>query len=446
MNHWIQGNPFFSSGLALMAVGALLAWLRNLPMTLWGKLIERISISVELSDRDSAYPWLQLWVAGQECGRRARRLSVSTTWSKSTDDEDDESSADTRTVRFVLSPAPGTHWMVYQRRLLILVRDRRDLQNGGESPFHETLSLRLVGGTRAMVDELLNAAHTTATAGTPGTNIMTARYQGWYVTSRRPRRPLASIALADGMLEDLIEDMRTFIQSESWYATRGLPHRRGYLLYGPPGTGKTTVVTAAVGELRLSLAILSLNNATMTDDSLRTLIDALPAATALLIEDVDCAFATERKSGASTGVTMSGLLNALDGASTRDGRVLFLTTNHPDRLDPALVRPGRVDRSFHLGLASPDQARRLFAWFYTAGAADAAIERLSAEFAARLAGHRPSPAAIQEHLLRHRENPDEAVLTLDDDLFRESHANGDSSASPPALAVRNGALAQKELR
>ena len=65
-----------------------------------------------------------------------------------------------------------------------------------------------------------------------------------------------------------------------------------------------------------------------------------------------------------TGVTLSGLLNALDGVSSRDGRVLFLTTNHPERLDPALIRPGRVDRKVELGLATPDQARRLFLWFY----------------------------------------------------------------------------------
>ena len=63
----------------------------------------------------------------------------------------------------------------------------------------------------------------------------------------------------------------------------------------------------------------------------------------LLIEDVDCVFKTERTTTDQTGVTLSGLLNALDGVSSREGRVLFLTTNHPERLDAALVRPGRVD-------------------------------------------------------------------------------------------------------
>ena len=121
---------------------------------------------------------------------------------------------------------------------------------------------------------------------------------------------------------------------------------------------------AAAGELNLSVAVLSLSNRLLSDDALRSLVDALPPATLLLIEDVDCVFKTERTTTDQTGVTLSGLLNALDGVSSREGRVLFLTTNHPERLDPALVRPGRVDRKIELGNATPDQARRLFLWFF----------------------------------------------------------------------------------
>ena len=186
-------------------------------------------------------------------------------------------------------------------------------------------------------------------------------------SSWRPRRPLASIVLADDLLDEILADLRAFLDAGAWYTTRGVPHRRGYLLHGPPGNGKTTLVAAVAGELGLSVAVLSLSNKVLTDDSLRNQVNALPPGAVLLIEDIDCAFAEKRGAGEATGVTMSGLLNALDGVSSREGRVLFLTTNHPERLDPALVRPGRVDRSFHLGNTTPDQARRLFEWFYSGG-------------------------------------------------------------------------------
>jgi chaperone BCS1 len=184
-------------------------------------------------------------------------------------------------------------------------------------------------------------------------------------------------------------------------------------------------VLALAGELKLSVAVLSLSNRVLNDESLRALVDALPAATLLLIEDVDCVFKEKRTTGVDTGVTLSGLLNALDGVSSREGRVLFLTTNHPERLDPALVRPGRVDRKVELGPATPDQARRLFLWFYRdsslsppelAGQAD--------RFASQVPLGKVSMAAIQEHLLRHRRTPLAAAREV---VFDEAPALNDLS-------------------
>ena len=296
--------------------------------------------------------------------------------------------------------------MVYRNRLLILHSSRRDLQNGSARTFQENLSLQVLGGTRALIEQLLDDARKLACPRTPGVSILTARYESWEATSWQPRRPLESLVLTDGALEDLLDDLRTFYGSRSWYVQRGIPYRRGYLLHGPPGNGKTTLVLAAAGELNLSVAVLSLSNRLLSDEALRGLVDALPPATLLLIEDVDCVFKTERTTTEQTGVTLSGLLNALDGVSSREGRVLFLTTNHPERLDPALVRPGRVDRKVELGHATPDQARRLFLWFYQGcGVPPWELESLAERFAAQVPRGKTCMAAVQEHLLRHRDAP-----------------------------------------
>ena len=71
----------------------------------------------------------------------------------------------------------------------------------------------------------------------------------------------------------------------------------------------------------------------------------------LVLEDIDALFIERESTGASSSISFSGLLNAIDGPASQEGRMLFMTTNHPDRLDPALIRPGRVDMQAELGLA-----------------------------------------------------------------------------------------------
>ncbi len=430
MNSWLENNQFLSGGLTLMLFGGAMAMLRNLPMKLWSFVLRRVMISLEVPDRDPAFRWLQTWVAAQRYAQRTRNLSLTTTWEKPRTEGDDgdpyNTSGKVSEARFLLSPAPGTHLLWFRNRLLIFHRSRRDLENGGTLAFQETLRLELVGGDRATIEDLLREAQVAALPKVRGVTILTTQYDNWYATSWRPKRPLESIVLADNMLEDLIDDMREFVASSGWYALRGVPHRRGYLLHGPPGNGKTTLVTAAAGELGLAVAVLSLSGKTLGDDGLRSVVDNLPIGTALLIEDVDCAFGPKRKSGEQTGVTLSGLLNALDGVSSKEGRILFLTTNHPERLDPALVRPGRVDRTFHLGNTTADQARRLFLWFY-AGSEDAPPEvaELARAFASRVPEGRVCMAAIQEHLLRYRKDPEAAVTEADFEKLEEFTRRGE---------------------
>lgn len=176
---------------------------------------------------------------------------------------------------------------------------------------------------------------------------MADRYSGnWNKLTTKSHRPWNSFFLPGDTKEYLLNDARDFLNSEDWFAHRGIPFRRGYLLYGIPGTGKSTSVHALASELNLPIYILLLS-LNLDDSGLADMMRYLPSKCVLLIEDIDVAFksrsdnSSDRNESEST-VTLSGLLNAIDGLAAPEGRLLFATTNHAEHLDPALIRPVRL--------------------------------------------------------------------------------------------------------
>lgn len=199
------------------------------------------------------------------------------------------------------------------------------------------------------------------------------------------KRPIDSVVLEKGLKERIVTDVQVFLKARNWYLDRGIPYRRGYLLYGPPGTGKSSFIQALAGELDFSIAMLNVSERGLTDDRLAHLLANIPSRTIVLLEDADAAFVNRTQSdehgyrGAT--VTFSGLLNALDGVASSEERIVFLTTNHIERLDEALIRPGRVDMTVRLGEATVWQVEQLWDRFYASHDVDGAIKQ---QFVAKL--------------------------------------------------------------
>ena len=152
--------------------------------------------------------------------------------------------------------------------------------------------------------------------------------------------------------------------------------------YGTPGSGKTSIIHSIAGELGLDVYIISLSRAGLDDNALQELITDLPERCIALIEDIDVSLLhsitrtpenpekkpitvdKEDESDSTPKISLSGLLNALDGVGAQEGRLLFATTNCYETLDPALRRPGRMDVHVEFKLASQHQAAGLFKRFY----------------------------------------------------------------------------------
>eukprot|EP01092_Planopodium_desertum_P012329 TRINITY_DN5796_c0_g1_i1.p1 TRINITY_DN5796_c0_g1~~TRINITY_DN5796_c0_g1_i1.p1 ORF type:complete len:252 (-),score=40.83 TRINITY_DN5796_c0_g1_i1:776-1462(-) len=119
--------------------------------------------------------------------------------------------------------------------------------------------------------------------------------------------------------------------------------------------------------------------------------------------------------GQSSSVTFSGLLNAIDGIASQEGRIFFLTTNHADRLDPALMRPGRVDYLITLDLASKTQIERLFLRFYPEE------KSLAKDFADKVPATFCSMAQLQSHFMLFKDQPLEALHAADELIKKVEH-------------------------
>jgi ATP-dependent 26S proteasome regulatory subunit len=141
-------------------------------------------------------------------------------------------------------------------------------------------------------------------------------------------------------------DFESFFAREEWFRKHRLPFKRGYLFYGPPGNGKTSVIRAMASRPGLALFSVNFNNKEIDDSAVATMFEeARNSAPALVVlEDLDRLFPREQ-ADKGVRVSLSGLLNGLDGVAVQQGLIVAATANDPAQLDSAIVnRPGRFDR------------------------------------------------------------------------------------------------------
>jgi chaperone BCS1 len=405
-------NPFVSGGLFLMLAGGALFYLKRLPGTLYNFVERFFIVKIEVLDEDESYQWMQVWLA--ERLRKALSISVVTRRNKPHEPEDEDAEkASKPTVYFV--PAVGTYFFWYKRRFVTLNRDRQEnatspslLGSGGDAKGlvrnKESFTLRIFTRNKDLARQLIEECRDKALPEDGKLDIRVASYGYWSLGTRIVPRPLDSVLLDGDQANELLADMREFLAGRDWYQAIGVPYRRGYLLHGPPGNGKTSVVKALAGELRMSIYLLMLSDPDMNDNRVNDLLAKVPDRNILLLEDIDCAFAKrKRASGKEGGLTFSGLLNAIDGVASPEGRIMVMTTNHIERLDPALIRPGRADVKLLFGNATADQAGRLYGRFFPNHA------ELGRELASRIEERRYSMATLQDYLMLHRHAPEEAL-------------------------------------
>ena len=245
---------------------------------------------------------------------------------------------------------------------------------------------------------------------------------------------MSSVIFNQNMNDYPLRSVSDFLDpaNRDWYSKRDIPYRRGYLFYGPPGTGKSSFGFFIAAKFDLDLYTLNLSR--INDNDLHALFASLPERCVVLLEDVDAASLKRAGNTSSncdspsssppspntpiprhkgTGVSLSTLLNVLDSVgSSEGGPVLIMTTNHIERLDAALIRPGRVDETINFQLADKVMTTQLFYFIFSEGKdmeKTDEIVKLSEDFAAKVPEREFSPTEIMSLLLEYKRSPQQAV-------------------------------------
>lgn len=490
----------------LAVLGGLIASWQYFSDYFWRQLETYWMSTVDIRTDDEIYNMLMAWVADQGFSKRARRFVANTNlnsrswflWRWDDDDDDDDGTGeDSETALTSLiggkkkkslayTPTFGSHYFFYKGRLCIFRRDRGRDQAAGflMTSEKEEISVSCFGRDPWVLKELLHDARMqfmkrdeAKTLIYRGTVRAGSTEPTWQRMMARVSRPFSTVILNEKVKQDLIDDVTDYLNpaTRRWYANRGIPYRRGYLLYGPPGTGKSSLSLALAGFFKMRIYIVSLSSISSTEENLASLFAELPRRCVVLLEDIDTAGLTHTREEdkpqdfdnaddstprqglrgnekANTNnnnnhafrLSLSGLLNILDGVASQEGRVLIMTTNHLEKLDKALIRPGRVDMTVTFGLSDTGMTAAIFRAIFAPLEADnpsrgskdkvedvalevdmvakrlanekiqrdeaiRKVDELADQFAAKIPAHEFSPAELQGFLMKNKRNPEAAV-------------------------------------
>lgn len=398
----ISTNEFFTGGAVLGIIAALLAPLRRLPYTIGNFLANYFTVTISMNSTDEMFPYFINWITREDFAKSNRRFRLVEKPKKSQPPK--EGGMGIEAPELIMAPYQGRYYFRFQgKRMMLTSESDSPSQDKGSFHFFEKLTLRYWGRSLKLSEVIINEVRGIySQLHKESLHIKIPIYSSeWRTLDTLPHRSQDSVILPDGVMGGIVDDAVRFFDSESWYNERGIPYHRGYLFAGPPGCGKTSAVYAlasAVGKSVYSLGSVT----SYHDDQFTQLMANLPSGAIVLFEDVDAIFrqledgGSSREMVESSKISFSVLLNAIDGFSTKRGCLYIFTTNHPERLDPALIRSGRIDVKINFSPCTKEQVEGMFRRFFPK-----ASDGDAQQFAELLPEGKIAPAQLQEYLLAH---------------------------------------------
>jgi chaperone BCS1 len=351
------------------------AFIASLPARLWKWFVANITASIVIDKEDPVFGLFGEWVIKQPFAKKARTTRL--VYSKID-------------KKYILSPGYGRYFFQYNGRYGIIIHAMKEEEtpNSKRVTTSEHYKITMLGrNSHPTLKALIEETEQLREKDVSRQYIMNWNGNYWsYLPSKR-KRSMTTVYIDPKINKEVVGHIEWFMKNEEWYIIRGIPYRLGILLEGPPGTGKTTYATALAGLFDKPICIANLSSLG-SDNAIMNAFASAPHNAIILLEDVDTfpvanarvetaapnsnvqalagilQAAEKSTAEAINPMTLAGLLNAIDGVSASEGRILIMTSNYPEKLDKALVRSGRVDRRVHIGWLPPEEVERMFVTFF----------------------------------------------------------------------------------
>ena len=334
-------NPVYGSMFTLWFTG-MSAWLlRNVPSRIMNFLESQFTTKLVLNDAGFSnitlhYASLLTWALKQKGIKNfCRNFTMRADGWYSENDE-----------KYSLGIGYGKSYFIYKRRIFCL--DQTSLNSGGSDKEKSRITITGFTRNKKLIEEMVNDFRFKKNK----EQLYVYTYaDGWEVASPVQKRNINTVIIEKNLKNSILENINYFINNKEWFLSRGLPYKKTILFHGKPGTGKTSLIKAIASNYDRNIYSLNLNR--MVNASFEKAMASVPKNSIIIIEDFDSCKSTHSRENNDeetkiTEISLSTILNTLDGVISLDGTLIFMTTNHIEKIDSALLRKGRVDEIYDI--------------------------------------------------------------------------------------------------
>lgn len=360
----LSTNQFFSAAAFASVLTAILMSLKGVPKFIWDRITRITTYTATIYQTDDLYYYLTDWFndAHKSKVRNVEYLTKSSEdggYPNLGDEEEEEEKVD-KGIREVPVDDHFYKWVGW--KLIKISYGKEKLENASslKSAYLKNYTFKGFFASKE-IRSLMDQVYQEYKSKGKSAMVYQSEHNYFRRITKVGGKKITDVILNPEVKEKILSDIEIWKKSKQDYIRRGIPYRRGHCYYGPPGTGKTTIVKAVAKEYGFNVYSIDLKKA--EDDYLIHLLRDIEPGSILLFEDIDSTF-DGRKSLNKTGVTFSGFLNALDGIVEMDGVLVIITTNHIEKMDPALLRAGRMDLKVEVGYSSEKEISNYLSSFY----------------------------------------------------------------------------------